>query len=506
MRAPIWAALLLLTGCTAIGDATGVLMPVVPVGQGSVRQFSLLQGPEAELFFPATKRLVLLLSASGSAPPAVAFRVQDSTLLNESPAVDHLGGDAAFTADLRRWHAQIRPARKVQANLAIGTQLDFWINTGDSKSTGDCLRHAVIVYQSAHAHYLADTGPVSGEGPCGGPAGIAPAPEQLRTLAAAFEGGFGDDTAALVPGANSIYQTVTGLFGPDPVGGGIDGDPRTFVVISPAVDHFGKEKGLLGYFWSRDVQPRNGTPDDPRSHSNEHEAIFLTDQIFRQRPYTTFGTLAHEFTHLVIYYQRSALGALGEDAWWDEALAMLAMDRVGYGLRAGNEDIAKDIHYFLVNPVAYSLTQWNRNPNGFAYGLVYLYARFIYDRYGPELFREIIAIPDGAIAAIDRALRRRGTTFEALFSDFMVAMYASGANLIVEPRFRFGTDLSLQASYGRIQLRGIQAPGLTRPGMIEGITLRPWSTAFFELSQASVQPWNISVRVPVPFFGSALTY
>ncbi|MBM3269009.1 MAG: hypothetical protein FJZ01_15325 [Candidatus Sericytochromatia bacterium] len=511
------AGIHLLAGCNFVLPGA-IKRPTtqLPVGQGAVRHFPLRAG-DVSLPFPASKNLVLMVSASGSASTAFSFRVQNS----EAPA-----GEARFTSDAARWRAPAyapgaAPRRRTQANLPLGTKLDFWINTGDSSAAGDCLRRASLEYLSPHAYFFVDVGPGgsgSRDAVCGGPAGPELSKELLRGMAAAFEG------ESPLAGALPIYQTVTGMFGPDPVDGGVDGDPRTFVVISPAVDKFGQEKGLMGYYWSRDVQPRTTSPADPRSHSNEREAIFLTNQIFNQKPYTTYGTLAHEFTHLVMYYQRSMAGSVAEEVWWDEALSMLAMDRTGYGLRAGNVDIAKDIGCFLERPSAYSMTQWSGNPHNFAYGLVYVFARYLHERFGQQLIREVIAIPDGGVAGLDRALRRRNTSFQQVYSDFVVAVYTSGTQLEVDPQYRMPAEINLRASYGGppdprcgsfslcelkdprcpASLDGVQAQRLQSFGQLQTVSLRTWGTAYYELGQGDPYPWTFAFKIPEALFGSAI--
>ncbi len=493
----LFGSVLTLAGCALVmPTATTRPSTQVPVGQGAVRHFALARG-DVNVQAPASKNLILMLSASGSAPPAVSFRVQD---------LPPLGGESRFTADMSRWRSPAyipgarRPGRrKVQAaNLPLGTKQDFWINTGDSSATGDCLRRTSLAYSSQHAYYFVDIGPAGTDPACGGEAGPTPDPMLLRGLAAAFEG------ESPLSGAFPIYQSITSLYGSDPEDGGIDNDTHTFIVISPAVDRFGKDKGLMGYYWSRDVQPKSGGTGDPRSHSNEREAVFLTSQIFNQKPYTTYGTLAHEFTHLVMYYRRSLVGATAEETWWDEALAMLAMDRSGYGLRAGNEDIAKDIRSFLNNPGLYSLTQWQGNPNNFAYGLVYVFARYLHDRYGQELFREVIGGTEGGVAALEKVLRKRGSSFDKAYSEFMVALYTSGTLLEVDPQYKMAADLNMRGVYGAIDLDGIQSRRVSNFGELETVQLHPWGTAFYELGQESSRLWTFAFKVPQPLFGSLI--
>ena len=508
-----WLLPVLLAGCPHPAASTTSVVCLTRCGSGgslpgALREFTLAGTGQEAVSFPSSTHLALLLSASGSAPPGpVDFKIQAAPRVAETAL-----------SDSWRWQGPLSlrggsgPARSVQD---IPQALDLWINTGDSTAAGDCLRHVVQIYRSAHAYFYLDEGPGAGAtGACAAaglqptqavPAGTLPAPsfnQGMSMLAKAFEQGFTSSTDPL-PGAAAIYPTVTGLFGPDPGGDSPPSGDPTFVVISPAVDDFGQQHGLMGYFWERDMQPVVNSPGDPRQHSNQRPVVFLSDQIFAEQPYTTYGTLAHEFTHLVVYYQRTKAGVGANETWWNEALAMLSMDRCGYGWKAGNQDMAKDLNSFLEQPAAYSLTDWDQDPHGFAYGLVSLFARYLFDRFGPAFIREVALAPDGGVAALDAALQERGTSFEAVYEDFMIAIYAASKGLALGGVWQLAPDLDVRGLYGSVQLAGVQTQ-LAPPG--DGLRLPAWSTAFFDLSQGQSTPWNFSLTAPGPLFGSGIGF
>jgi hypothetical protein len=274
------------------------------------------------------------------------------------------------------------------------------------------------------------------------------------------------------------------------------------VVLSPAVDNFGKEKGLMGYFWSRDLLAP-GT-SGPRAHSNQKKAIFLTSRLFDQPAQTVFGTLAHEFTHLCVFNQKVLVPnrATPEETWLDEGWAMLAMDLCGYGLRAGNEAIARDIKSFQEIPASYSLTDWANNPHGFSYGLSYLFGRYLYDRFGAEVVKDTLLASGTGVEAVQGALNKRQASFQDVFSDWTVANAISGLNLTDDRRFSYAKDVDLRGTYGGVTLGGVQAVSVT--GFPKGEGLRPWSTAYYDLKASAKRAWAFEVRSGSGLFGGAI--
>ncbi|MBU6428523.1 MAG: hypothetical protein KGR26_05915, partial [Cyanobacteria bacterium REEB65] len=442
-----------------------------------MQSFTLSQVGQTKLGFPASAHLALLLSASGSALAApVSFGAQalQPSRAGSKGDVSYTASGATLRGPLASWgdrQSYRGPNLGLWRVQDAPSELPMWINMGLSTSQSDCQREVKLAYSSGHAFFYIDDGPgPDATGSCAGPAGYRPTAQQWQEMGKAFEVGF-SATADPVPGAAPIYSSVTGLFGPDPAGDSPPAGDPVFVVLSPAVDGFGAQKGLLGYFWDRDMQPISGDPNDPRIHSNERPAIFLTDGIFAQKPYTTYGTLAHEFTHLVVYYQRTKAQRGPNETWWDEGLAMLSMDHSGYGFRAGNADIAKDLGAFLDQPASYSLTDWTQDPHGFAYGLSGLWARYLYDRFGPAFIREVELAPDGGVTGLDAALAERGTTFETTYEDFMVAVFASSQGLQLGGRWQLASDLDMRGTYDGIQLGGVATQASPPSG---GVRLPPW--------------------------------
>ncbi len=466
-----------LTGCNLIPPTASSDINTRLGAEGRVRQFFLSPMASGPLMLGTSRKLLFAVSAGAGASRAESFRIQADTTEPRDPH----GRFRESSREIAASEPPPSPRRLLDAPLlpAKGATQSFWVNIGNSQLSGDRQQEAKLIVSSARAHFFVDThaypnSPYHQD--------RAKFEAQVQDLATMFDA--------------TIFPRVTQTFGAPP-SPGIDQDPRVYVVISPAVDNFGKDAGLMGYFWSRDLYQRE--------HSNEKEIIFLTDQIFKHKPWTTYGTLAHEFTHLVVYNQKVLLPKrlAAEETWLDEAMAMLAMDLCGFGLRDGNDQIAKDIAKFQANPEKYSLTDWFRNPDGFSYGLSYLFARYLYDRYSESMIRDLLRIPQVGVAGVEQALTPRGATFEDVYSDWSIANAISGLRLTQEARYSYAPEINLRGTYGAIQLKGIQPRPLGGPAEVTGAS-RPWGTTYYLLESPQERTWTMEVRPGLGLFGGTV--
>ncbi len=473
-----------LTGCNLLPPTSPAEINTRLGADGRVRQFFLGPQSSGQLTLGTARKLLFSVSSGAFSPRAESFRIQGEPSQPADPHGRFRESSRAIATEAA--DEPIRRLQDIQTPPKVGDPpRTFWVNTGNSTWAGDRQQQAKLIVSSARAHFFVDIDSKSA---------YHLASDQfeakVKELAAAFDA--------------TIYPRVTQVFGtpPDP---GIDGDPRVYVVISPAVDNFGTDAGLMGYFWSRDVHPRSGGQGNVRDHSNEKEVIFLTDQIFKQKPWTTYGTLAHEFTHLVVYNQKVLLPArtTPEETWLDEGIAMLAMDLCGYGLRDGNDEVAKDIAFFQANPEKYSLTDWFRNPRGFSYGQSYLFTRYLYDRYEAGMIRDLIRSPQVGVTGVEQALAPRGISFEDVFSDWSIANAISGLGLTSEARYSYASEINLRGNYGSVQLKGIQPRPLDGPADVTGPT-RPWGTAYYLLGSPQDRTWTMDVRPGMSMFGGSV--
>jgi hypothetical protein len=152
--------------------------------------------------------------------------------------------------------------------------------------------------------------------------------------------------------------------------------------------------------------------------------------------------------------------------------------------------IAKDLNEFEQNPIAYSLTDWNGNPHGFAYGQSYLFVRYMVDRFGPGIIKEILDSPKAGQDGLDLVLAKYGTNFAAQFRDWTIANLISGTPLAQGTIYQY-KDLNLAGTYGGFQLKGFK----TTPGDSADLTadLRPWGTAYYTFDANDQQAWKFQL-------------
>lgn len=168
--------------------------------------------------------------------------------------------------------------------------------------------------------------------------------------------------------------------------------------------------GLAGYFSSRDELPKYVDPK-----SNERDMFVMNTQQFGLATY--IDTLAHELRH---YLGRAY--DLGDEDWFIEGAAMLAEDLAGFSrlpqLR-GN--------LFLVDPDQ-QLNAWQDSNASARYGQGYLVNRFLYDKLGPDLYREYSMSSWPGLTAVDYIAAAHGldVTGEDMWLDWLVSMALLG--------------------------------------------------------------------------------
>jgi hypothetical protein len=357
-----------------------------------------------------------------------------------------------------------RTRRVLQAApRAIGSKETFWIVRGQEAEPSQ-RRTATLKRIGAYAYVYVDDGGVSPTGP------------QLDSLLGEFE--------------RQIYPRLAPGFGVPPRPG-VDGDDRIFLVLSPVVNDYGRAK-LLGYFYPGDVMP------EPMyaGPSNHKEVIFMVDRIFEYPRLDAYGTLAHEYQHLLHCEAKSVPRGFQviQDRWLNEGMSMIAMDLAGYGLPDQSPLSGGHAAAFLKEPEAYSLTDWESNPEGSGYGMDYLFLRYLVDRYGAELLTELLASDQKGVASLETALAPRGTTLKQVFRDWAITLLGPGT-APDDPIFRY-TTIDLTGRYGGFRLPAI-APHAARGGSIE-LALRPWSFAYYQIGRSSGQPWRLDVAAGFP--------
>ena len=244
----------------------------------------------------------------------------------------------------------------------------------------------------------------------------------------------------LQPGAgNDIYEWVTNIFGAPwgahdipvliPPEASDEIHILLFDIEGDGLPSPGQSR-IIGFFWSKDNLLRN--PNHPILATSNERLMFYLDAPFltltegptwniRERgPDIVVGTLAHEFQHMIHYYQKRVVGDAASEAWLNEMASEVAEDLVadkiqGSGPRAvvyhdrtagepGNRR-GRLPGYNLYNDL--QVTRWDGLLAN--YSINYALGAYLARNYGgAALFGAIVQSEHSGTQAIGAALRGLG--------------------------------------------------------------------------------------------------
>ena len=400
---------------------------------------------------PAAERDGRAAAPRPEASAAVAER-KWITEFNNNPPLPALSGTRSFAGP--RASASGRTRRAV----AEGDRYDFK-DRGDNQdlvSIPATARRVVTDGETTVALWVADRewGPAcSGAGPC-------VTREMVDALAERF----------LRPGGgNDIHDWVTAIYGqpwgphshenlipPDAAG-------EIHILLFDIEGDGAPQPGecrIVGFFWGVHNYPRN--PASPFTQISAERLIFFLDSVFMalpegpswevtdRRPSIVISTLAHEYQHMIHFYQKPVLRGAGSAAWLNEMASEVGEDLIADKLKAnGPRGVAYDDptagapgnergrlpYYNLFNDI--QVTAWGgRLAN---YGVNYALGAYLARTYGgAELFSEIVQSGGAGVDAIEAALAAGGheVTFGEVLADWAVATLLSDRTA-VPSRYRY---------------------------------------------------------------------
>lgn len=165
---------------------------------------------------------------------------------------------------------------------------------------------------------------------------------------------------------------------------GVDGDPRFYVLYAS-----GLGRSLAGYYSSADqLHP------DAHPYSNAHEMFLLNSDNVKLNENYIYGTLAHEFQHMIHWYQDK-----NEETWVNEGFSMLAEHVNEYDAGGFDWD-------YMANPDM-QLNDWSGDvgSNSANYGASYLFMVYFLDRFGEEATKALVSHAENGFASIDAVMR-----------------------------------------------------------------------------------------------------
>jgi hypothetical protein len=264
------------------------------------------------------------------------------------------------------------------------------------------------------------------------------------------------DAEAVILGESfdaGIYSINRDAFGPE---SDINGDGRVSILLSPVINRLidpgtaSTEGYIAGFFLPGDLLP--GWLDPSCTNGMEVFYTFVPDPLGlygnvyeKERALEVVrGVLAHEFLHMIMFNYRILILGEGISAkyaagtWIDEGLAHIAED-----LNDHTESNIARAGLFLEDPGVVTLIHGGDALD--ERGAVFLFFRYLGDRFGESIFREIVQARASGVKIVELAA---GMNFYELFADWAAALYLDGTGISADPRF----------SYSSIDLRGDFAP------------------------------------------------
>ena len=244
------------------------------------------------------------------------------------------------------------------APFTPGARQTFWVSSEDTNSYFQV--QATLRYVTPHSYFwVADS--------------VQYNQQDIKDLMDAFE--------------NKIYPTDRAFFGSEWTPG-VDDDPHIYILYTS-----GLGSNVGGYFYSPDEYP-----PQVRQYSNAHEMFYISSSESLSDPYT-YGTLAHEFQHMIRWYQDP-----NETSFLNEGFSELATFLNHY-------DNGSFDQIYLSNPDL-NLTDWlgSTGDNSAHYGASFLFVTYFLDRFGKDTTQALGRNQQNSLDAIDSTLAQSNVT------------------------------------------------------------------------------------------------
>lgn len=284
----------------------------------------------------------------------------------------------------RRLEGKNITSNKIPDPLApyqVDAKKSFWVLDTDSEKTFQI--ETTLQYLTDHAYFWIEKGLIFDQ-------------HDLENLANEFE--------------RKIFPTNRLFFGTE-WSPGVDEDPRLHIVYTSGLG--GTVAGLFS--------PGDEYPPLVSEFSNGHEMFLLNADRVELHKEFTYGVLAHEFQHMIHWYQD-----VNEESWLNEGFSELAMFLNNYNTGGVDE-------LFASNPDV-QLNDWPESDQNSLphYGASFLFLTYFLDRFGENITRELISDQLNGLVSIDNVLLKAGITdpltgeqisSDDVFADWALASY-----------------------------------------------------------------------------------
>ena len=217
------------------------------------------------------------------------------------------------------------------------------------------------------------------------------------------------------------------------------------------------QSGLAGYFWSKDNFVKSYIPA-----SNEKIMFYINSQLYAQDAKETFTTLAHEFQHMIHFYQRDVKLNIQDPTWLNEMMSETTEDLLAVKLKhkgprnvdytdgsAGSSYNTKG-RYPLFNQYNYlSLTSWDNNLAN--YSMVSSFGAFLIRNYGgAKVLHDMMYSEHTGRYAVEDATNESFNTLLSRWGEGVILSDQTNLDSL-KPRYNFGDFII--SSYGGIDYK-----------------------------------------------------
>ncbi|EKD82851.1 MAG: fibronectin type III protein, partial [uncultured bacterium] len=277
-----------------------------------------------------------------------------------------------------------------------------------------------------------------------------------------------------------IRPNIRDYFGQEPAQGP-DGESRLTILLTDSM-----ADGILGIFYGVDLAARNPS-DIQQRESNGRKMLYVT--YTEDNEATRYGTMAHEFQHMVNYWQKKLTGGNYEATWLNEGMSKFAEEICGYGIAQGDQNTALLIELSQDNFASLSVTGWTGLNS---YGLSYLFVRFLAqeNRYGTT-YREVTrALISSALTGTANVAAITGEAFDITLAKWGMSLYLNRYQSTDGKDYGLA-GLNLRGTYSGVTLPGFLPQTLTTSSVSVPLTAN--AIRCFERTSTGAASTNIEV-------------
>ena len=308
-----------------------------------------------------------------------------------------------------------------------------------------------------------------------------------------------------------IYPVITDAFGYENGGGpegdgGMDGDKKIQILIYHEWQDAAAGQ-VLGYFAGKDLNTKA-----VQSTSNEAE-MFYMNSVALGDGYDFYGTLAHEFQHLINYNKN--IKGLASPSWYNEMLSLMAEQLVAPFI---NTNPNPNLYYYsLEGSKERSMTSWYGSielPYIYEYGEKSVFGGYLLRNYGGAALAKAISMNDKAgMESITDAIQEvNGATDPDFFTRFIEAIFfnKSDETILGKSLKTLGNSSTKTIGTTAFNIQGldIEQEAFLMPSFSKTrpTTLQPYSVNVYipDELRAGKTPENLSITVTPPAGGAKL--